>query len=520
MSKVKSFKLIVLAMIVLFILCPLTGITSTGKVLEKSGPDRIVIQLETESGKNEMPGVGFLHDLHTRAVGDDCTLCHDEDKGIVVFRFKRTVKPATMELYHKECVACHADKKAAKEAFGPLTAECRSCHVQGEPESTSWKELKFDRSLHFKHEKASVIKPKTAKEKDNCSRCHHQYNEKTKDIFFTPGQEEACSYCHKAVEKDDIRSNRQASHDSCVSCHLTLKSKKVSAGPVLCAGCHDAANQQKIKTVKDVPRLKRNQPDVVAITGWKSGAKPDNAFMDPVAFNHKFHEAKTDSCKACHHQTLKKCKDCHSIDGGDIKGGFVSLEKAMHDTKSTQSCVGCHKKATAADDCAGCHFMTPATASKQSCTTCHSLTPGQLSKMEPVKAAEQALKKLDTRYKVVPTDKIPEEVTIGLLSKEYAPSVFPHRKVVQAIIGKVEKNEMAKSFHVDQAGLCMGCHHNSPKSLEPPKCASCHNKLGPGMDGRSGLKGAYHGQCITCHQKMKVESVLATDCVKCHELKK
>ncbi len=520
MSKVKSFQLIILAMIVLFIMFPFIGQASTTEVIQKNGPDRIIIQLENELEKNEMPVVRFMHDVHTTAVGDKCSTCHVEEKGAVVFKFKRTQEKASMELYHNECVACHAEKKSANEVFGPLTAECRACHVEEGAKESLWKEIKFDKSLHSIHEKAALIKGMDASQEENCSRCHHQYNEKTKETFFTRGQEEACSYCHKTEVKDDIRSIRQASHDSCVKCHESFKAKDVAAGPVKCAGCHDLQMQSQIKIATDIPRLKRNQPDVVAVTGWKNGAKKEKGFMNAVAFDHKFHEQKAVSCKACHHETLKKCSDCHTLDGGDVNGGFVSLEKAMHTQDANQSCVGCHKQATKAKDCAGCHFNAPIAKNPASCKTCHSLTPDQLETMTPETAAKQALHSLDTGYQTVLTDKIPEEILIGILSKDYKPSAFPHRKVVQAIIKKVETNEMAKSFHGDQAQLCVGCHHNSPKSLEPPKCASCHSKNGSGADDRPGLKGAYHGQCITCHQKMGIETVLATDCVKCHEEKK
>ncbi len=521
MSKVKSFQLIILAMIVLFIMFPFIGQTSTTKVSGEVGPDRIIIQLENELKKNEMPVVGFMHDVHTKAVGDKCTACHVEEKNGVVFKFKRTQEKASMEFYHNECVACHAEKKSANESFGPMTAECRACHVEGDKAASSWKEIKFDKSLHSIHVGTAPIKGMDASQEDNCSRCHHQYNKKTKETFFTRGQEEACIYCHKAETKDEIRSIRQASHDSCVKCHELFKAKDVAAGPVQCAGCHDVQMQSRIKTATDIPRLKRNQPDVVAVTGWKSGTKMKNGFMNAVAFDHQFHEEKAVSCKACHHETLKKCSDCHTPDGGDVNGGYVSLEKAMHSQDANQSCLGCHKEATKAKDCAGCHFNAPiASKDPASCKTCHSLTSDQLETMTPENAAKQALHNLDIRYRAVSTDKIPEEIMIGTLSKDYKPSAFPHRKMVQTIIERVETNEMAKSFHGDQAQLCVGCHHNSPKTLEPPKCGSCHSKNGPGEDDRPGLKGAYHGQCITCHQKMEVETVLATDCVKCHEEKK
>ncbi|MBU8911563.1 MAG: cytochrome c family protein, partial [Desulfobacterales bacterium] len=413
------------------------------------------------------------------------------------------------------------EKKASNEKSGPATADCRSCHVAKKPVGSSWEKINFDKSLHFIHESAKGIKSKDTSSNDNCSACHHKYNEKTKEIFYIKGEEESCGYCHKPETQDSIRPIREASHDSCVKCHQALKSKNTDAGPVTCNGCHDKKEQQKIKKVSDIPRLKRNQPDEVAITGWTPGSQTTKAYMNGVAFNHKFHETKTDTCKACHHETLKKCNDCHKTGGGDSKGGFVSLEQAMHNLDNTRSCVGCHKEFTKSSDCAGCHFQAPVKKdNSDSCKTCHNLQQDQLQAMEPGKVAKEVLADLSEKYKLVAQDKIPEKVVIGALSNEYMPSQFPHRKVVQAISQRVEKSNMAKAFHNDQAGLCMGCHHNSPKTLEPPQCASCHSKKGPGRDGRPGLMGAYHGQCITCHQKMDIKSVAATDCAKCHEEKK
>ena len=300
-----------------------------------------------------------------------------------------------------------------------------------------------------------------------------------------------------------------------------MKEKDIAAGPTTCNGCHDKKEQQKIKKVLDIPRLKRNQPDEVALTGWTLGSQTEKAYMNGVAFDHKFHEAKTENCKICHHETLKKCNDCHGIQGGESKGGFVSLEQAMHKQDSTRSCIGCHKEVTKSSDCAGCHFQAPAKKNNSdSCKTCHTLQQAQLQSMKPGKVAKKTLADLSSHYKPVQEDKIPEKIVIDVLSNDYLPVQFPHRKMIQAIFLRVEKSDMAKAFHTDQAGLCMGCHHNSPKTLEPPKCASCHSKNGPSPDGRPGLKGAYHVQCITCHQKMDVKTMAATDCAKCHEEKK
>jgi hypothetical protein len=521
MLKVKPFQMMILGMIVLFFLFPFVGQTKNKKNNDDKRLDRINIQSSDPLDKNEMPVVGFLHDLHTKSLDEKCTSCHIEKNGGLVFNFKEANEQTTMDFYHAECIACHLDKKAANEKSGPLSAECGSCHVAGKPKASSWQKINFDKSLHFIHESSGRIKGVDTSSQDNCSACHHKYNEKTKAIFYAKGEEESCTYCHRPTEQDNIRSLGKASHDACVQCHQTLKTKNILAGPLTCKGCHDNNEQEKITKVVDIPRLKRNQPDEVAMTPWISGSQETKSYMNGVAFDHKSHETKTTSCKACHHETLKKCNDCHKTDGGELKGGFVSLEQAMHTSDSTRSCIGCHKEFTKKPDCAGCHFQAPVKKDRSdSCKTCHNLQQDHLLSMEPGKVVRKALTDMSSGYKTIAQDKIPETVVIDVLSKEYMPSQLPHGKMVKAIFQRVEKSDMAKAFHTDQAGLCMGCHHNSPKSLEPPKCASCHSKKGPGLDGRPGLKGAYHGQCITCHQKMQVQSVAATDCVKCHETKK
>jgi hypothetical protein len=227
----------------------------------------------------------------------------------------------------------------------------------------------------------------------------------------------------------------------------------------------------------------------------------------------------------CHHESLKKCDSCHT-DKGEEKGGFINLGQAMHSVDKSQSCLGCHNEQTKAKDCAGCHYQMPKKAFKDNaCISCHNVDNKSLP-MEMFgdenasgEMARTALEKRDQDYSKVAMDKIPETVEIKTLANEYKASQFPHKMVVKAVFEKAGKNSMAKAFHGDELTLCMGCHHNSPASLTPPKCASCHGKTPDIATGKPGLKGAYHGQCITCHQQMEVKAVLATDCVKCHEKK-
>ncbi len=520
MSKVKSFRLVILTAIASSILFPFIGQSSTKNGGEKR-PDMVLIELGSELSKNEMPGVAFLHDLHTQALEGKCLLCHQETKDGVVFTFNRTDQDPSMEIYHEGCISCHREKKSSSQSTGPMADQCGSCHIKEPVRTSSRMEMDFHRSLHFIHEQSKEIKARDTRQEENCSACHHREDEKTKQLVFPKGEEASCFYCHESGEKDGVRAMRNAAHDSCVKCHQSLKAKALSAGPVECAGCHDKAEQAKIEKQKEIPRLKRNQPDQVLLTRASPdpGAKAQG-FMPAVAFDHRAHEAAQLSCKACHHQTLKKCSECHDVKGSEEKGGGVSLARAMHERQNAQSCIGCHETFTKGSDCAGCHAQMPVKKQDpRSCETCHSIPLEQVTQALPDELVKGELAGRASSYTLVPREKIPEVVVIDALVDEYKASQFPHGKVVRAIMERAEKSPMAKTFHKDQAGLCMGCHHNGPKTLEPPKCGSCHSKNGPALDGRPGLKGAFHGQCITCHQDMKVTHVAATDCVKCHEKK-
>ncbi len=535
MPKLRSFTLITSAMIVFFLLFPFAGQAGINDKKEKR-PDIITIDFGPEQSQNEMPGVTFLHGLHTQSLDQQCAACHDENKGRPNFSFTPNDQPPSMEAYHDRCIACHVDKKAVKEPSGPMADQCGACHVRKPAVVSSSEKVKFDKSLHFVHVNSDKIKGTAMGDQDNCSACHHQYDEAKKELVYQKGEEESCIYCHGTGETvlangERVKNIRQASHQSCVACHQEIKAQKGSPGPVLCAGCHDGSEQAQMASARlenndTIPRLKRNQPDQVLLTPWEKNMEDPSPFMPAVAFDHQFHEAQTQSCQSCHHDTLKKCSECHTLDGGEEKGGFVSLSSAMHATQAGQSCMGCHQKSTAATECAGCHARMPTGTQKDpaTCTACHNVQPDQYREdQDHSQLAAKAVAARSQRYTKVLADKIPETVVIEDLSAEYEPSMFPHGKVVRAILEKTDDSSLARTFHRNQAGLCMGCHHNSPSSLEPPKCGSCHDKNGPvfGSDSaKPGLKGAFHGQCITCHQEMKVTQVLATDCVKCHELKK
>jgi hypothetical protein len=280
-----------------------------------------------------------------------------------------------------------------------------------------------------------------------------------------------------------------------------------------------------IEVLKEVPRLKRDQPDVVLVkTGEETRPLEErSAAMDPVPFDHRSHEAASDSCKACHHASLESCSNCHT-NAGKQEGDHIKLARAMHAVNAQSSCIGCHQEKQQAPQCAGCHTFIgrkPDRPDDRSCKACHmSPLPAHVdpaNALETTDAALDLLRARDLETKTFAADRIPEKVTIGRLAQRFEPAVLPHGKIVNALIEKTRDSRLAGYFHSEKGTLCQGCHHNSPSAEKPPACSSCHGETIEGADAfRPGLVGAYHQQCIGCHTAMGIEKPDARDCNACH----
>lgn len=558
-----SLRLIFACLTTFLVFLVLTNTRLYGKADDLPGErvDGITINLPTLPGGEEMPGVTFHHDLHMDYVkekGKDCSVCHLKEKedGPFVFKYMRisdTNVETDMAIYHDNCVSCHTQVKQEGKKSGPMEAQCRACHDSREEAASAWTPISFDKSLHNRHETAKSISPPMGQGDQNCGACHHRYDESADKIYYAKGEEDSCFYCHrssshdpsdalfgKKVQKESLTLKkaspmRKAAHNACVACHQKSVNKE-TAGPVDCKGCHDLEAQKKIKRIPEPTRLKRNQPDLLLITGWdKKMAAPEEILkaaeqhMSPVAFNHTLHEKASDNCRTCHHDALKSCRECHTTAGIEA-GGFVKLETAMHGRMNNGTCIGCHNEKKSSSDCAGCHALMPekgfSGTSDATCKTCHSvdalaiglqnMLPDDITLLLQTTAQERV-----SGYGIIPAEKIPEKVVIGHIADQYQPTEFPHGRIVKAIQQRVEKSGMAKAFHKNDMTLCAGCHHNTPATDKPQKCDSCHGRTdGIKEDGRPGLKGAYHGQCIGCHQEMNIDAVQATDCNACHKEKR
>lgn len=476
-------------------------------------------------GKLERPQVIFDHKKHEEALKDEgCKICHkvDED-GQIIFDFPKTVKgkgeKALMNAYHDECIECHKKKSREDKKTGPVV--CADCHSkEKEKLLVKYPEVKFDFAYHDKH----VKKLKEKLGRDDCSLCHHSYDPYEEDenlrLVYEEGTEESCYYCHDLeakrgpelslitkVTSEKGLSIRKASHQQCLNCHLVFIQKgDKEAGPVECIKCHTG----KYKTSEELAKVEkpsRNQPERPYIN-------IENARMKGVVFNHKSHESYADTCRRCHHETLKTCKDCHSLTG-KAEGKWINIANAYHRVFSEHSCAGCHNKEKAKKECNGCHYyivpvdiesMNP---KKDSCGICHS-GPTPLPTPQPLTTAGLNQEKI-------------KEVTVKVLEKEYEPSKFPHLDIINKLMKISNDSKLATYFHRNRDTICEGCHHRSQSIAEaqkdnPPNCRNCHminydrknlNKIR--------LLSAYHGQCLGCHEKMLLEK--GRKCSECHKEK-
>ena len=497
----------------------------------KIKPENKIAIARTEIfGKLERPQVIFNHGKHEEAFKKEgCNTCHPEKDGQILFDFPKTVKKkgktAVMNAYHDQCIDCHKKSSSENKKTGPVN--CGDCHKEKEKAiQVKYPVFEFDFYVHDKH----VKKLKEKIGKDDCGLCHHSYDineeDETLALVYEKGTEESCYYCHEFGKKRgpeltaittvaakkglDIRS---ASHQQCLNCHLKYKEEYLKKGekeacPTECSKCH-TGKYRTVAELEKIVRPDRDQKD-------KPFIDIENSKMKGVTFDHKSHEANSKTCRSCHHETLNACDTCHSLTGKP-EGNGINVANAYHHVFSEHSCAGCHNKKKEEKKCAGCHHFIPAmdvetmNPKKETCTACHSGKKDQIAMPKPLSTA--GLNK----------DKVKKEVEIKVLEKEFEPSKFPHRDIIDKLVKVSNDSKMATYFHRNLQTLCAGCHHRSVSEAEaqkdtPPNCRNCHMTAYDRQNlNKIRLLSAYHSQCLGCHEKMNLEK--GRKCTECHKAK-
>jgi class III cytochrome C family protein len=496
------------------------------------------------------PPVRFDHDLHSVALeSDGCGVCHKtDDSRNLLFSFLTDwdeTKPRLLEdSFHERCVGCHTERTKQGKESGPVTCgechviqrehpskayepvlpeyydaardiyhtDCTACHrepakhaehagaldwqkfyvAQKEEAEADWPEIVFDYFLHDKHSEALM---------GQCFDCHDISQARWQELM-SQGIVPSAQDLGMDVEETSGLSHRQAAHARCINCHLKTTAQQQKAGPVQCDGCHSGV--ERTAEEFDVPRpiCKREARILIQLE--------EGANLAAVAFDHESHVASSRACQDCHHKTLRPCQDCHTVEGIE-EGGWVTLAEAHHDVSSSYSCVGCHEAEKKKADCAGCHRNMPRGLLLSTCTGCHNGSLESLDKVVNLPAPEE----------LIPDD-VKDEMEIAKIEREYGPSPFPHLEIAQELTRISNESTLARHFHTDKMTICKGCHHLAPldgKTGIPP-CGTCHTARDEPTSGTPTLLGAYHQQCLGCHEQMDPSGRdLPQDCTGCHKEK-
>lgn len=198
---------------------------------------------------------------------------------------------------------------------------------------------------------------------------------------------------------------------------------------------------------------------------------------EPVTFSHDMHSLVAEDCAVCHHRSpagqTPACGKCHRASADSKKSGMPGLKDAYHG-----QCIGCHKEMD----------MGP-----RGCTECHAKGTAHTSRTTA--ASTEARVKKSTKEA---TATAPEVLSLSSLENRYDPVSFSH------------------GMHTQMTENCASCHHHSPTG-QTPSCGECHgDPFDPENLNMPGLKGAYHLQCMTCHNDMGTGP---TGCTECHAKK-
>ena len=80
----------------------------------------------------------------------------------------------------------------------------------------------------------------------------------------------------------------------------------------------------------------------------------------------------------------------------------------------------------------------------------------------------------------------------------------------------VDIKDLHAPMDIKMGGPCSTCHDDMAKN-PPQSCTRCHGLPNePDAPSRIGLKGAYHRQCIGCHERQFQSAPAPTECASCH----
>jgi len=122
---------------------------------------------------------------------------------------------------------------------------------------------------------------------------------------------------------------------------------------------------------------------------------------------------------------------------------------------------------------------------------------------------------------------------LNAVTNDYEPVRFSHRSHDNAYRGNCavchhrytkDKNDrvgvdltaLHREMDIRLGPACTSCHTDMDQN-RPGRCVQCHRDANEAdAPARLGLKGAYHQQCIGCHEKLGQDARAPVDCIGCH----
>lgn len=356
-------------------------------------------QKKHREAPQECVGCHAEHDVHRKALGEDCASCHGVESwkktsfdhakaGDPAYPLTGAHEKVECNLCHagqryketpRACVACHRIDDAHQ---GQRGTDCQSCHT-----TTAWKEQTFD------HLRKTGFALTLGHSGLACVACHAG-----NDFSKTKGK--TCVDCHRS---DDAHNGRNGT--DCKACHTTkawsepkfdhtVETKFPLAGAhadLGCVACHKGdPRTEKLETTclschrGDDPHRSPPGTDCAACHGersWSADIRFDHDLTGfPLAGLHA-----TTACESCHvdrnfKDTRSGCIDCHRPD--DVHQGNLGTECASchtpndwriwtfdHGTQTDFRLTGAHEDLR----CVTCHVRPPGEgrAMPRDCGGCH-----------------------------------------------------------------------------------------------------------------------------------------------------
>lgn len=401
-----------------------------------------------------------------KGLATDCYGCHQQDFA------KTTTPPHSTGQFSHDCLTCHTvlawnpavfdHNKTNFQLLGAhVTAECSSCHVNGQFKGLS----------------------------KECYPCHQTQFAKALTPNHTTGQfSHLCTECHtttvwKPSTFDHNKTNYKltGAHiaEECQSCH---KNGQFKGTPSDCYTCHQTDFAKSTAPNHTLAQFSHDCTTCHTTVTWKPSTFNHSTTNFPLTGAHV-----AQNCESCHKNgqfkgTASDCYTCHQTDFNTTTTPNHALAQFSHD------CLSCHST-TAWKPSTFNHSTTnfPLTGAHvaQNCESCH-----KNGQYKGTAADCYACHQADFNKTTAPNHAL-AQFSFDCMSchntTAWKPSTFNHSNTSFPLTGA----------HITTD--CLFCHKNGQYKGTASDCYSCHQTDFAGVTDPNHVSGNFDHNCTLCH---------------------